>query len=282
MKRVLFTFFVCLIVLGGNTISQELIGALDNENVACSNVQNISFESAMDSAKTLYDEGSFDESINLYECLLSTSKLSSSLLYNLGNAYFKRGDYGRSVLNYEKALLLNPENENATYNLNLINSKLQDEFESIPFVGASKFFLAINGVVHYWLWATLGFVSILFFLLRLYLAKKKKQSIVFGNTWMHLVVGCVIYWLSWSQYSALQSNGDYAIVMTNNNAISSEPNNNSTVIMRINTGTKVSVIQDAGEWKEVRCPDASTGWIKSGNLELVQIESAEVSKVQGN
>ena len=47
-------------------------------------------------------------------------KYSADLFYNLGNVWFKLGDQGRAILNYQRALLLNPRLDEAESNLRTV------------------------------------------------------------------------------------------------------------------------------------------------------------------
>src|SRR5438552_16860049 len=55
-----------------------------------------------------YAAGHFKEAIDEYESLVRSGQWSANLFYDLGNAYFRAGDFGRAILNYERALALEP------------------------------------------------------------------------------------------------------------------------------------------------------------------------------
>lgn len=61
----------------------------------------------------------FDSAISFYE---KSAKIahSANLYGNLANLYFKKGMFGRSVLNYRKALLLAPDNRELAANLSFV------------------------------------------------------------------------------------------------------------------------------------------------------------------
>ena len=63
------------------------------------------------SAEDAYAMGDFDGAIKNYESLLSSGASSASLFYNLGNAYYRKGIIGKSILNYERALKLDPSDD---------------------------------------------------------------------------------------------------------------------------------------------------------------------------
>ena len=53
-----------------------------------------------------YAQGHFKEAIAGYEALVRAGQWNANLFYDLGNAYFRTRDFGRAILNYERALAL--------------------------------------------------------------------------------------------------------------------------------------------------------------------------------
>ena len=53
-----------------------------------------------------YAQGHFKEAIAGYEALVHGGQWNANLFYDLGNAYFRTRDFGRAILNYERALAL--------------------------------------------------------------------------------------------------------------------------------------------------------------------------------
>src|SRR5256714_10847694 len=53
-----------------------------------------------------YAQGNFKEAIAGYEALVRAGQWNANLFYDLGNAYFRTRDFGRAILNYERALAL--------------------------------------------------------------------------------------------------------------------------------------------------------------------------------
>src|SRR5262245_3485677 len=66
-----------------------------------------------------YAHGHFKEAIAGYETLVSAHQWNANLFYDLGNAYFRTGDFGRAILNYERALALDAHHPEATANLQI-------------------------------------------------------------------------------------------------------------------------------------------------------------------
>src|SRR3982751_6726148 len=64
-----------------------------------------------------YARGQFQEAIRDYQSLVQAGQWSAPLFYNLGNAYFRAGDFGRAILNYERAWALQPQHPESLANL---------------------------------------------------------------------------------------------------------------------------------------------------------------------
>ena len=79
---------------------------------------SVSFgETTWEAANGAYQNGKYEEAKVGYLQLVRAGQYSADLFYNLGNAWFKLGDQGRAILNYERALLLNPRLDEAAANL---------------------------------------------------------------------------------------------------------------------------------------------------------------------
>lgn len=61
----------------------------------------------IESANDDYTSGKFEEAKVKYLQIVQDHRYTPELFYNLGNAWFKLGDYGRAILNYNRALILN-------------------------------------------------------------------------------------------------------------------------------------------------------------------------------
>ena len=66
-----------------------------------------------------FAQGHFKEAITGYEGLVRAGQWSANIFYDLGNAYFRTGNFGRAILNYERALALDRHHPEATANLQI-------------------------------------------------------------------------------------------------------------------------------------------------------------------
>lgn len=78
-------------------------------------------------ADSAYMRDDFAEATRLYLQIAETEGTSSDLYYNLGNCYYRQKQPGKAILYYERALRLDPSNEDARANLEFVNTKITDE-----------------------------------------------------------------------------------------------------------------------------------------------------------
>jgi tetratricopeptide (TPR) repeat protein len=74
-------------------------------------------------ANAEYNAGRYREAIELYDQAVQSGQTTAALFYNLGNAWFRAGDLGRAILNYERALVLEPQHPEADANRRLARDK---------------------------------------------------------------------------------------------------------------------------------------------------------------
>src|SRR5438105_13319327 len=76
-------------------------------------------DTAFAEANQAYAEGRFAEAATGYENLVRSGAWNANLFYDLGNARYRLGNFGKAILNYERALALDPRHPEADANLRL-------------------------------------------------------------------------------------------------------------------------------------------------------------------
>ena len=133
-----------------------------------------------DQANTAYINNDFPTAISLYETILSSGRQSGKLYYNLANAYFKEQEIGRAILNYNRALRLNPGNEDIRYNLQVAEKMTKDHIDAVPEFFVKTWLSNLRNLLSSTTWAVLSLVflaamlgSALFYLLSRRLVRRK-------------------------------------------------------------------------------------------------------------
>ena len=77
-----------------------------------------------------YQNGRYDESLASFSSVMRRTEdddMRFRAAYNMGNSMFKQGDFESAVTHYKTALIHNPENEDAQYNLELALRALEKQ-----------------------------------------------------------------------------------------------------------------------------------------------------------
>lgn len=138
-KGILVAFFIVLFLLPNELysfdISSEFRAAKGNKLYKKKDYQNSveiynrALKSDKDNdkirfnlANAFYRLNQYDEAIRIYETIKNKKVISKSL-YNAGNAYYMKNDIEKAIDSYKKAILSDPKNEDAKYNLELLLKK---------------------------------------------------------------------------------------------------------------------------------------------------------------
>src|SRR5438270_11889260 len=98
--------------------------------------------------------GEFKAAIEDYESVVRAGQDAPNLFYNLGNAYFRTKDFGHAILNYERALALDPHHPEAHANLRIARDESR-ALELIP--GRAEHWFSFATLGQYALTAAIAF-----------------------------------------------------------------------------------------------------------------------------
>lgn len=230
-------------------------------------------DSLWNKANVAYSEGLWTEAADAYQSILDQSQKSSVLYYNLANSYFKMKDVPRSILNYERALKLDPSNEDARFNLSICNEQIVDRIDPVPelilMVWLKKccYLLSSNTwAVVSLIFAVISAAMVLLFLLAGTAAGKRAGffsglvAIVFTLTTM--------FFAFWQKSDYLYDTE--AIIMRPVTAVKSSPDHDSsTDLFVLHEGTKVRVLDNINGWVNIELADGRQGWLEADDMENI-------------
>ena len=223
-------------------------------------------------AEALYQEQRYDEAAVVYESMRALGIEDGTLYYNLGNAYFKAGRIGLSVLSYERAWVLAPGDEDVRTNLLYANELVADAVDEAPLPLAVRWavdvyrslqpnFLALVLSVAF----VLGGMALTFVL---YDAVQEWRSAA-----MVMLILCATLALASGGALAFKANAAAnrvdAIVLTENAYIRSGPGDANPRLVEIHEGLKVRVISEREGWFQVRLANGLTGWLRAAEIETI-------------
>jgi tetratricopeptide (TPR) repeat protein len=231
-------------------------------------------QNGFEKGNDLYQKGNYDQAVVAYENVLQLDKKHSSELYfNLANAYYKLNKVAPSIYNYEKALVLKPNDAEIQNNLKFANKRTIDEVKEVPKVGFAKVLRDFTAIYHYntWAWISVGlamlflvsFVGYYFSVISVF------KRIFFFGMFVFIIFILTSVAAAFFEKSHFD-NEKPAIVFVETAEVRSEPQKNSIPIFVLHEGTKVYVLQTVANWKKVQLTDDTEGWIDSSAIKEVK------------
>ena len=254
MKKLLVTFGLILFSL---ILQNKITGQTDSDY------------QELKTANKLYSEEKYESAAELYEKIISKGYSAPELNYNLGNAYYRMGNYKSAILNYERALLLNSDDEDIKTNLEFAQKFVQDKIEVVPTFFLIRWVQAIINLFNVNTWSVISVLSFVFFLILIitFLFTKKvifrKLSVYLG--FLLLVVSLISFYCAYKQDIKLNSHNT-AIIFSPAVTVKSSPNENGTDLFIIHEGLKVYITGKSTDWFEIRLSDGKIGWLPKESL----------------
>jgi tetratricopeptide repeat protein len=223
-------------------------------------------ETAFAKANADYSAGHFAEAVKGYESLVRGHHWSANVFYDLGNAYFRTGDVGRAILNYERALALNPTQPEAQANLRLVRDQSRAlEFapswpeEHLAFLTTNQY--AILAAVAFWL-AVFVFAAMFFM---------RRRPVV----WIFLLLLlCAIAGGSVFAIFAVETGTkgrDVAIVTAPKIQARLATAENAGTVLVLPPGSEIKILSTRGTWSYAALPNDLRGWIPAKSAERVRL-----------
>lgn len=223
-------------------------------------------------ANDFYAAGDFANAAIQYEKVLVENGNAPELYYNLGNAYYRTNEIGRSILNYERALRLSPLFEDAKVNLQFANLKVVDNIVQTPSFFLSRWMSGLIKLLTSNQWFIISFIvfiiTLICSLIFIFGTTKqlRKNSFYVGS--ILLVVAILTISFSGIRKSQMESHNE-AIVISGLVVAKSTPDNSGTDLFQIHEGTKVLIKSSLGKWIEIELGNGNIGWVEQLNIERI-------------
>lgn len=224
-------------------------------------------------ATEAYNKGDYQKSINFYNDILKNGRHSAELYFNLGNCHYKLDEIGPSIYYYEKALLLEPNDQEIKNNLGFAQNMRLDAIDEMPKTAMARLHDSIVLALSPDQWGYLAVGMIVLFVLGfiiyyiLYSARYKRISFIVANTALFISIFSVVMGYMGSRNQGLKNP---AIIFEREVVITSEPNERSEKVFALHEGTKVNVLESLEDWSKIRIADGQTGWMPSESLKLLK------------
>src|SRR6266540_2902156 len=203
-----------------------------------------------------YSQNNFKEAIAGYETLARSGEWSANVFYNLGNAYFRAGDFGRAILNYERALALERHHPEATANLQIA----RDEARALEMQQSwPERYLQIASINQYVIAAAVAFWVGLFCVVGLIFARRRSAAIIALLVFSLLVF--VIAILAIYELDHGSKGRALAIVTGKDVQARLATADTANSVLALPPGSEIKILSTRGDWIYATLPNNLRGWI---------------------
>jgi tetratricopeptide (TPR) repeat protein len=213
-----------------------------------------------------YAQGHFKDAITSYEAVVRAGRWNANLFYDLGNGYFRTRDFGRAILNYERALALDQHHPEATANLQIARDESRALEMQPTRVERYLQFVSINqystvGAVAFWL-GIFGIVVLIF--------AHRRSAALMSLSILCLVV-CAI--CAWAAYALDNGSKGRALAIVTGNDVQARLATADTAnsVLALPPGSEIKILSTRGDWMYAALPNDLRGWIQAKNAEQVRM-----------
>jgi len=251
---------------------QKLVSGIIFLIISTPAISALPAEEILAKANQAYLAGEFSHAVELYEEIRAKNLESASLHLNLGNAYFREGRFGLAILNYERALRLNPRHENANFNLGVAQSRIVDQVSPVPTIFYVSWWQGFYSIftIDNWGWMVIFCLILTLFCLGFYFFSKTRRFkiLAFVATMGFLLLMAVSNLAARAQYYNSQQKKE-AIVMLPRVAAKSSPSVVGAELFVIHEGSKATITNELNDWFEIRLANGNVGWVPRASLEVI-------------
>jgi tetratricopeptide (TPR) repeat protein len=213
-----------------------------------------------------YAQGNFKEAITGYEALVHAHEWNANLFYDLGNTYFRMRDFGRAILNYERALALDRHHPEATANLQIA----RDESRALELQPTRlERYLQFASINQYSIAAAIAFWLGIFGIVALIFARRRSATLMSLSVLCLLVCAMAV----WAIHTLDNSSKGRALAIVTGNDVQARLATADTAnsVLALPAGSEIKVLSTRGDWMYAALPNDLRGWIQTKNAEQVRL-----------
>ncbi len=240
---------------------------LSVHSYANENVQMLKAE-----ADSAYVQEKYEQAAELYS-QIAENGYDATLCYNLGCTYYRLNELAKSILWLERAILLEPDDNDIRYNLGLVRAKTIDRITPRHEMFFFPLYRSIVNMLSLHKWAIVALTCFVLFLVALsfyfFTNKIALRKVGFFSSFVFflLVVFANIFAFQQRSYSEHRTKG---VIMTTSVNVKSTPSESGNELFVIHEGTCFDIEDDTmKEWAQIRIADGKVGWIEKKTFERI-------------
>jgi len=221
---------------------------------------------AFSEANRLYEQQKYSEAAASYEKILQDGKISTELLFNLGNACFKAGQPGLAIVAYRRAEMLSPRDPDVQANLQLARESVHNGAPPKESIWSQ---LINRLTLNEWAILTAAVVWILFLLLAFGQWRPDWKKTVRGY-----VIACAVLSASLAVCLAFavqqQLLTKKSVVIVQEAVVRRGPFEESQSAFTVRDGTELNVLDKKENWLQIADGKKGIGWIPEAQVTVIR------------
>jgi tetratricopeptide (TPR) repeat protein len=215
-----------------------------------------------------YEAGNFDQAIEEYQKIVNLGIKNSKVFYNLGNAYFRKNQLGKAILNYRKALALEPRDEDSMANLAFAKLFTLDKMEQEkidPLSNLVHWFVNLFSTDELTIFVSLSYcLSIAFGILILF--TRKRRAWLLGLSILLFIFVVSSSSLATKLHFDSAKNG---VLIAPQAEVRSGPGGDYTLQFTGHEGLEFQINEQAEGWYRISLSNGVKGWIPQDAVEII-------------
>ena len=218
-----------------------------------------------DAANKLYNQGNYAAAASTYDQIIKSGSTGTTLYFNLGNAYFKSGQFGRAIVAYRQAEKLSPRDPDVKANLPFARNQISGNDSIRTNVWQRAFGrLTLNE------WTVLAALAawVWFALLAL---REWKPALQNSLRNLILCAGLLTFVLAGCTGADLLANhaAKSAVVIIKDASTKTGPLDDSQNAFPVHDGLELRVLDEHDEWLQVTDRNNRIGWLKRDAVQVL-------------
>ena len=213
-----------------------------------------------------YAGGDFNAAVDDYEELVRSGQDTPNLFYNLGNAYFRKKDFGHAILNYERAIALEPHHPEAQANLRIA----RDEARALELVPtrleralgfATRNQWVVTTATTFWL-SAFSIVATVFM-------RNRRRSLIVLSILSMSIFGISVF-ATW-ELGPRKSSAALAIIVAQSADARLATADTANRVLTLPAGSEINILSERGDWIYAALPNGLRGWLPAKSAEQVRL-----------
>jgi len=223
-------------------------------------------ENEFEAANRAFDDKKFLEARQHYDALISQGIWTANLFYNLGSTNQQIGADGLAMLNYERALALNPRHRDAYAALDLLR---KNSTAKLP---ARTWREAASGILTFDQWIILASAAGWLAVFAVLVPVARRRPVGFGGRGLITISALVALA---SATAAWYRSGDLnaAVVIAKQVEARLAPADRASLADTLPAGSRLEWLNERSGWVECRLPSGTHAWVPATAVERVRLSA---------